>query len=89
MFNSSPCPERKVNQWISKYLRIELIDGRVIIGKFVCTDNVPNLILTECMEFWKEREEMAMEGTDNLVKRNIGIVTIPGRHITKIFHEKK
>lgn len=79
---------KRIAKWINERLRIELTDGRIITGRFICTDNVPNLILAESEEFWKEREEKEAEGEDVLIKRNIGMVTIPGRHIVKIFHFK-
>lgn len=37
-----------VRRWLGKILRLELTDGRTIEGKFVCTDNAPNIILSGC-----------------------------------------
>lgn len=37
-----------VYKWLGRQLRVHLTDGRIIEGKFVCTDNVPNIILSKC-----------------------------------------
>jgi len=46
------CPKKqKLQQWLNKSLRIEMTDGRVLIGVFLCTDRDSNIILGSCSEF--------------------------------------
>ncbi|VDK47980.1 unnamed protein product [Anisakis simplex] len=67
-----------VYKWLGKELRLELSDGRIIEGKFVCTDNVPNIILSGCKfgfeENWKGEEDI----------RNVGLAMVTGKHIKSI-----
>ncbi|KAM3716266.1 N-alpha-acetyltransferase 38, NatC auxiliary subunit [Dirofilaria immitis] len=64
-----------VRRWLGKILRLELTDGRIIEGKFVCTDNAPNIILSGCKEQWK----------DELESRMVGLVMANGKHIRSIY----
>lgn len=74
---SSEKSSRTIEKWINKTLRIELIDGRVVIGIFICTDNVPNIIINNAIEFWKNNEQIYLEGkSKKFYKRNIGMVII-------------
>jgi len=36
---------------LNKSMKIEITDGRVLIGTFVCTDMQSNVILGSCQEF--------------------------------------
>ncbi|VDK86892.1 unnamed protein product [Litomosoides sigmodontis] len=63
-----------VRRWLGKILRLELTDGRTIEGKFVCTDNAPNIILSGCKEQWK----------NELQSRTVGLVMANGKHIRSI-----
>ncbi|KAL3985590.1 LSM domain family protein [Acanthocheilonema viteae] len=64
-----------VRRWLGKILRLELTDGRTIEGKFVCTDNAPNIILSGCKEQWKDEQESRM----------VGLVMANGKHIRSIY----
>ncbi|CAG9533634.1 unnamed protein product [Cercopithifilaria johnstoni] len=64
-----------VRRWLEKILRLELVDGRTIEGKFVCTDNAPNVILSGCKEQWKDEQESRM----------VGLVMANGKHIRSIY----
>ncbi|VDM96493.1 unnamed protein product [Thelazia callipaeda] len=63
-----------VRRWVGQTLRLELVDGRIIEGKFCCTDNVPNIILSGCKEQWKNESE----------SRIVGLVMASGKHIRSI-----
>uniref|UniRef100_A0A914ZIX3 Sm domain-containing protein n=1 Tax=Parascaris univalens TaxID=6257 RepID=A0A914ZIX3_PARUN len=63
-----------VYRWLGKELRLELTDGRIIEGKFVCTDNVPNVILSGCKENWKGQNEV----------RIVGLAMVTGKHIKSV-----
>lgn len=38
-----------LKKWLNKSMRIELTDGRILIGVFLCTDNTANVILGKDM----------------------------------------
>lgn len=42
----------KLMKWINKYMKIEMSDGRILIGTFVCTDKDANVILSTCSELF-------------------------------------
>lgn len=41
----------KLESWLNKNMRIEMTDGRVLIGIFLCTDRDRNVILGSCAEY--------------------------------------
>lgn len=47
-YSTANCAESKsnVSKWLGKKLRIEMSDGRIVEGEFMCTDSVPNIILS-------------------------------------------
>ncbi|CAJ0586373.1 unnamed protein product, partial [Mesorhabditis spiculigera] len=68
----------KVSEFDAATLKeIELTDGRLIRGRFVCTDNVPNIILADANERWKDE-------TSDDPPRRIGLVLIARKHLVKI-----
>uniref|UniRef100_A0A914GUD3 Sm domain-containing protein n=1 Tax=Globodera rostochiensis TaxID=31243 RepID=A0A914GUD3_GLORO len=79
-------PGKGVERWLGETLRVELIDGRVIYGRFVCTDNVPNIILMDSREFWMFKEDEAGGDRTRIPIRRVGMVLIRGEHIKRIFH---
>uniref|UniRef100_A0A915D8D0 Sm domain-containing protein n=1 Tax=Ditylenchus dipsaci TaxID=166011 RepID=A0A915D8D0_9BILA len=76
------CSEEKsppaVYKWINQTLRVDLTDGRVIVGTLVCTDSQPNLILVNSQEYWTAGKSTS--------PRCVGMVMIASRHIQKICH---
>lgn len=43
-----------LESWLNKMLKIEITDGRVLIGTFLCTDRDLNIILGSCLEYVNE-----------------------------------
>lgn len=41
----------QLRSWLNKNLRIEMSDGRILVGAFLCTDRDSNIILSSCAEF--------------------------------------
>ena len=37
--------------WLNKIMRVEITDGRVLVGTFLCTDKDQNIILGATQEF--------------------------------------
>jgi len=86
--NSSACnymPEReftegrrKLLSWLNQPMKVHLIDGRILVGSFVCTDKDAHIILSACYEYFNEND------LDTGESRLLGLVMIPGRHIISI-----
>ncbi|CAB3247377.1 unnamed protein product [Arctia plantaginis] len=68
----------KLRKWLNTNFRIEMTDGRVLIGVFLCTDRDANVILGACSEYLKGSE------MDSEEPRVLGLVMVPGRHIVSI-----
>ena len=45
--------KRKLQSWLNKRMKIEMSDGRTLIGIFLCTDCHQNVILGSCSEYLK------------------------------------
>ena len=65
-----------LRQWLNKSMRIELSDGRVLVGTFLCTDASANVILGNCTE--------TLEEDDQSEPRVLGLAMVPGKHIKSI-----
>ncbi|KPI92568.1 PREDICTED: N-alpha-acetyltransferase 38, NatC auxiliary subunit [Papilio xuthus] len=68
----------KLRKWLNMNFRIEMTDGRVLIGVFLCTDRDANVILGACSEYLKSNDGETEE------PRVLGLVMVPGRHIVSI-----
>ncbi|KAJ9597671.1 hypothetical protein L9F63_011473 [Diploptera punctata] len=71
--------KQKLCSWLNKNFKIEMTDGRVLIGVFLCTDRDGNIILGSCGEYLKPEDVGVMEEP-----RILGLVMVPGRHIVSI-----
>ncbi|GAO49092.1 hypothetical protein SAICODRAFT_7546 [Saitoella complicata NRRL Y-17804] len=65
---------QKLQSWLNKKTRVHASDGRIFDGKFVCVDRDQNVILADTDEYRIEKPEE---------KRFMGLVVVPGKHITK------
>ena len=57
--DSSPEPSlglKKLASWLGTDMRIVIVDGRILEGKFACTDRDGNVILKQCSEYPKSGE---------------------------------
>ena len=41
----------KLESWLNSCMKIEMTDGRTLIGQFLCTDRDMNIILGSCYEY--------------------------------------
>jgi len=71
----------KLRSWLNRTLKVEMTDGRVLVGSFLCTDRDANLILGSCREYLGSEEQSA---TQDREPRVLGLVMIPGRHIVSV-----
>jgi len=40
--------------WLNQLMKINLIDGRILVGTFVCTDKDAHIILNTCYEYFNK-----------------------------------
>ncbi|KAI4847237.1 hypothetical protein E4T44_04627 [Aureobasidium sp. EXF-8845] len=82
---------------LNKTLRIHTTDSRIFIGTMKCTDRELNIILALTHEYRQPSPQAISDAaythqlqgsTENLkvdmVKRFVGLVVVPGKHIQKI-----
>ncbi|KAM5432544.1 hypothetical protein McanMca71_006742 [Microsporum canis] len=89
---------------VDKILRVHTSDSRVFVGLFKCTDNERNIILSSTHEYRCPTEPAIVSSEEtgspkaasnepfdlkaDMSQRFIGLVVIPGQHITKIELDK-
>ena len=66
-----------LKRFLNKPIRLELSDGRIVIGKLVCTDNTPNIIVQGAQEYW-------LKDWPNGYIRELCVVVIGGKNIKSI-----
>lgn len=69
----------RLESWLNKNMKIEMTDGRVLIGIFLCTDRDRNVILGSCSEYLKPEDGETVEEP-----RVLGLAMVPGHHIVSI-----
>ena len=72
--------KKQLRSWLNKILKVELSDGRTLIGTFLCTDKDRNVILGSCTETCKDNNK----GGRPDPPRNLGLAMVPGKHIVSI-----
>lgn len=45
-----------LKSYLNKRLQVELSDGRIVEGIFMCTDRDRNIVLSSCEEFYDRQE---------------------------------
>lgn len=71
----------KLESWLNKNMKVEMTDGRTLIGIFLCTDRDINVILGSCSEYLKPDSN---EETCEEEPRFLGLAMVPGHHIMSI-----
>lgn len=69
-----------LRSWINKSMKVEMSDGRVIIGIFLCTDRSGNVIIGSCNEYTSDPDKGVEEEG-----RILGLAMVPGHHITRMW----
>ncbi|WAR13709.1 LSMD1-like protein [Mya arenaria] len=69
-----------LQSWLNKSMKVEMTDGRTLIGMFLCTDRDRNVILGSCEEYL---QPPGNEGKKE-EPRILGLAMIPGHHIVSI-----
>lgn len=82
-----------LSSMLGKQLRIYTTDTRMFVGDFKCTDNECNVILGQSFEHRLPRASAldtasaSLSGSSvkmDMTSRYLGLIVIPGQHITKI-----
>lgn len=79
MDDSAENQKARLRSWLNKNMRIELSDGRILMGIFLCTDQDANVILGSCTESMSEADDAS-----NVEPRGLGLAMVPGKHIVSI-----
>mmetsp|Transcript_8800 Transcript_8800/g.13139 ORF Transcript_8800/g.13139 Transcript_8800/m.13139 type:complete len:115 (+) Transcript_8800:25-369(+) len=67
--------EAAIRDYIDLPVRVQISDGRVMVGKFVCCDNDLNIVMTGSQEV-----PVGEKGKSCL----LGLILIPGKHVVKV-----
>lgn len=79
----------KLRSWLNKSLRIQMSDGRILIGVFLCTDRDANVILGSCSEYLPEETDDGDAACSSKEEpRMLGLVMVPGKHIVSVSVDK-
>ncbi|XP_035221190.1 N-alpha-acetyltransferase 38-A, NatC auxiliary subunit-like [Stegodyphus dumicola] len=70
---------QRLESWLNKNMKIEMTDGRILIGIFLCTDRDRNVILGSCAEYLQTENDESVEEP-----RVLGLAMVPGHHIVSI-----
>ncbi|ETV73756.1 hypothetical protein H257_11450 [Aphanomyces astaci] len=73
-----------VMQLLDQVLRVEITDGRILVGLFHCLDKDKNLILTETTEYRYANNHVKQDDSPTPSVRSLGMTLIPGRHVLKV-----
>lgn len=63
--------KQKLQSWINKHMKIEMTDGRILIGMFLCTDREGNVILGSCSEYLNPEGEIFASRSDALLNNRL------------------
>ncbi|XP_075438331.1 N-alpha-acetyltransferase 38, NatC auxiliary subunit [Ascaphus truei] len=69
----------KLESLLNRNMRIEMTDGRSLIGCFLCTDRDCNVILGSAQEFLRASDSFPIREP-----RVLGLAMVPGHHIVSI-----
>ncbi|KFY17606.1 hypothetical protein V492_00535 [Pseudogymnoascus sp. VKM F-4246] len=79
-----------LNGLLNKSLRVTTTDKRMFLGEFKCTDSDRNIILAHTYEYRLPSESSLPQTSETgsvtleMTSRYLGLVVVPGEHITKI-----
>ncbi len=66
---------------LQRRVKFVITDGRVIIGRFKCTDRDCNIIVGDSEEYGPDPAETGVPGAATHFRRKTGLCLIPGSHI--------
>ncbi|GMR54284.1 hypothetical protein PMAYCL1PPCAC_24479 [Pristionchus mayeri] len=63
--------KEKLQQWMGQLMELELADGRLITGHLMCTDNNPNIVMSQCVERWPDDPHNRFVGLVMVARQNM------------------
>jgi len=63
---------RNLRSWLNKNIKVEISDGRFLVGTFLCTDRDGNVIIGLCNEYTRDPDLMYSQGDQELKGRETG-----------------
>ena len=92
-----------LESWLNETMKIQMTDGRIVIGTFLCTDKDKNIILGNACEYvtspsTQPNDPAQTDGQDGHQPtsvlfdagrgpRNLGLAMVPGNYIVSIHLE--
>ncbi|XP_047665166.1 N-alpha-acetyltransferase 38, NatC auxiliary subunit [Tachysurus fulvidraco] len=73
------CARQKLENLLNKSMKIQMTDGRTLLGLFLCTDRDCNVILGSAQEFLRTTDSFSQAEP-----RVLGLAMIPGHHVVSI-----
>jgi small nuclear ribonucleoprotein (snRNP)-like protein len=70
----------RIRQCLNRHVKVDLDDGRVVFGRFRCTDQQNNLVLTESVE---QRTVRDVGDKELSVLFRTNLVLIPAAHVVR------
>lgn len=70
-----------LKSWLNKNIKVEMTDGRFLLGVFLCTDRSSNVIVGNCTEYTCDPETVDQSEEP----RVLGLSMVPGHHIVKLY----
>ncbi|GMT01276.1 hypothetical protein PENTCL1PPCAC_23450, partial [Pristionchus entomophagus] len=71
--------KERLEEWMGEIMELELKDGRFVTGHLMCTDNTPNIVMSQCMERWP----------NDPGNRFVGLVMVAPHNLKGIKHVKR
>ncbi|KAK3246455.1 hypothetical protein CYMTET_44007 [Cymbomonas tetramitiformis] len=75
---------QRARQLLYRRMKVEVTDGRIMVGNFHCLDKQGNLLLQNTTE---TRTTRAEEGGEKQQQRTLGLVLVPAKHRVNAFFE--
>jgi len=72
-----------LRSWLNKNMKVEMSDGRFLVGIFLCTDRAGNVIIGSCNEYTSDPDKEDIEHSAEA--RILGLAMVPGHHVTKLW----
>uniref|UniRef100_A0A7S0XNJ3 Sm domain-containing protein n=1 Tax=Erythrolobus madagascarensis TaxID=708628 RepID=A0A7S0XNJ3_9RHOD len=67
-------------------IRVELLDGRFVVGRLECFDSSCNIVLSAAEEY-APIENLSPHTPTLYDTRRIGLIMIPGPKVRRVFHK--
>lgn len=88
----TPNPAVTLSKYLGRTLRIHTTDKRIFVGQMRCTDRECNVILVLTQEYRPPSAAVIKAAAEQsgsnpqvpFLNRYVGLVVVPGKHITKI-----